>query len=58
MARLTVRRLVKASRTLAAVAAAVVSAGAQAGGACNRDCLIAITESYTSAYAWTCAPQS
>ena len=43
------RRLVKASLTLAAVAVAVVSAGAQAGGACNRDCLIEVTESYLSA---------
>lgn len=49
MERLTVRRLVKASLTLAAVAVAVVSAGAQAGGACNRDCLIEVTESYLSA---------
>lgn len=46
MERLTVR---KASLTLAAVAVAVVSAGAQAGGACNRDCLIEVTESYLAA---------
>ena len=39
----------KASLTLAAVAVAVVSAGAQAGGACNRDCLIEVTESYLAA---------
>ena len=31
------------------MAVAVVSAGAQAGGACNRDCLIEVTESYLAA---------
>jgi hypothetical protein len=39
----------KWSVAVAMVAAAVAATGAQSGGACNRDCLIEITEAYLSA---------